>query len=184
MTASGTFFEYPVAGELAVSFQRYPYPETGRLNALPTSLGALPVCSTAPGRILLPCPAGEAFWIGFLPAAGAAPAAVGLLAVTGSGDGIDAVSGRAAAPGAPDTWFQVPPRRQLEGIHRPDGGWWALARTAAAEAPACSRLQLCIRRPAAPLVLEIVLTDEREFEASCGTPVPEPGPGYGGWRLP
>jgi hypothetical protein len=187
MTESGTVFEYPVTGDLAVSFQRYPFPEAGRLDALPTSLGALPVCPAGPGRILLPSPAGEAFWLGFLPEPGAAPAAVGILAFTGADDWIDAVSGRAAAPAAPDTWFQAPPRRQLEGIHRPDGGWWALARTApAAGAPACSRLQLCIRRGPALVSLEVRLVDEQEFESACGTSVPplNPGSAYGGWRLP
>src|SRR3712207_6863802 len=64
----------------------YLYPAAAVLDALPTSLGALPVCPAGPERILLPSPAGEAFWIGFLPAPGVS-ADVGILAATGTGGG-------------------------------------------------------------------------------------------------
>ena len=69
-----TMYEFLVTPSLSISFQRYPYPPTGFVTALPTSCGALPFEAGAPGHLILPSPDGEAFWIGLIPAPAAQPA--------------------------------------------------------------------------------------------------------------
>lgn len=50
---------------LRVSFQRYAGPAGGaQADAVPASLGLLPVAPAPSGALLLPVGAGEAFWIG------------------------------------------------------------------------------------------------------------------------
>jgi hypothetical protein len=52
---------------MSVSFQQYPYPASGILDGLPDSRGPLPLHEAGPGRLVLPSPPAEAFWIGLIP---------------------------------------------------------------------------------------------------------------------
>ncbi|NKX53340.1 hypothetical protein [Arthrobacter mobilis] len=187
MNQQGAVYEYPLAAGLSVSFQRYLYPAAAVLDALPTSLGALPVCPAGPERILLPSPAGEAFWIGFLPTPGAS-ADVGILAATGSGGWLDAVGGQPAGTDRPQAWLAVPPALRLPGITATGGGWLPFARQAPVpHAPSCTGLLLVLRQSReGGGRLHVALADEDEFRSVCGVPLPPPDPGaaYGGWRLP
>jgi hypothetical protein len=125
--------EHAVTAALTVSFQRYPYPSSGWVEALPRSRGALPLAAAGPGRLLLPVPAGEAFWVGLVAAPGGPSSLVAAVAELGSGERLDLAAG------------PVPPRFAVEGIARGEGGWWALALEAPAPgAPTCAGLELLV----------------------------------------
>ena len=143
--------EHAVTAALTVSFQRYPYPPSGWVEALPRSRGALPLAPVAPDRLLLACPSGEAFWIGLVAAPGAPPSRVGVVARLGSGERVDLATGAAPAGRHPPGGFAVPPRFAVEGIARPDGGWWPLALDPPRpSAPACAGLELTVWTGTAP----------------------------------
>jgi hypothetical protein len=206
--------EHAVTAALTVSFQRYPYPPSGWVETLPRSRGALPMAAAGPGRLLLPVPAGEAFWVGLVATAGGLSSLVATAARLASGERVDLATGT------------VPPRFAVEGIARDGGGWWALTREApTAPAPACAGLELLVwtgppaasgpqprdpgpqhapagpagppgPRPSAPtagaaagppVTLQVELVDPARFEAAGGEPLPEPAEDeetYRGWRLP
>jgi hypothetical protein len=145
--------EHAVTPALTVSFQRYPYPPSGWLETLPRSRGALPLAVPAPDHLLLPCPSGEAFWIGLVATARGPSSRVGVVARLASGDRVDLETGAppatSPAPGPAGgplrPGFAVPPRFAVEGIARQDGGWWALALEAPGPgAPACAGLELAV----------------------------------------
>jgi hypothetical protein len=137
--------EHAVTAALTVSFQRYPYPPSGRVEALPRSRGALPLAVAGPGRLLLACPAGEAFWVGLLASPQGPSSLVAVTARLASGERVDLATGAAPAPDPGRDGFTVPPRFAVEGIARGGGGWWALAREAPAPpAPACAGLELLV----------------------------------------
>jgi hypothetical protein len=138
--------EHAVTDALTVSFQRYPYPPAGWLEALPRSRGALPLALAAPGRLLLACPAGEAFWIGLVATRRQERSSrVGVVARLASGERADLATGAEPADGLPRPAFSVPPRVGVEGIVRRDGGWWALALAASGpQAAACVGLELAV----------------------------------------
>jgi hypothetical protein len=137
--------EHAVTAALAVSFQRYPYPPSGRVEALPRSRGALPLAVTAPDRLLLACPAGEAFWVGLVATPGAPSSRVAVVARLASGERVDLATGAAPATDPAPGAFPVPPRFAVEGIARPDGGWWALTLAPPEPAaPACAGLELAV----------------------------------------
>ena len=130
--------EHAVTAALTVSFQRYPYPPSGWVETLPRSRGALPLAETAPHRLLLACPSGEAFWIGLVATQPGRSSRVGVVAWLASGERVDLAR------------FEVPPRFAVEGITRQDGGWWALALEAPGPAPACAGLELAVWTGPAP----------------------------------
>src|SRR5512133_4238056 len=90
--------EHAVTAALTVSFQRYPYPPSGWVETLPRSRGALPLAVAAPGRLLLPCPAGEAFWIGLVATARGPSSQVTVAARLTSGEQVDLATGAAPGP--------------------------------------------------------------------------------------
>jgi len=138
-------YEYPLTPSLAVSFQRYPYPPTGVVTELPSSWGALPILLRAPHQLLLPCPAGEAFWIGLVPSPAGPGCLLRVLMSTASGELIDAMTGTHVnrSDPIPVEGYQTPPRHGLAGISRGDGSWWALAHDAGdPSAPQCRGIQL------------------------------------------
>jgi hypothetical protein len=138
--------EHAVTDALTVSFQRYPYPPSGWVEALPRSRGALPLALAAPDRLLLACPAGEAFWIGLVATRRQERSSrVGVVARLASGERVDLATGAEPADGLPRPAFAVPPRVGVEGLARQDGGWWALALAASGpQAPACVGLELAV----------------------------------------
>jgi hypothetical protein len=198
-------YDFAAADELSVSFQRFPYPATGIVDALPASCGALPVFIEGPGRILVPSPAGEAMWIALLNSPDAAPMAVHFTASTRPDGRVDVLNGHgiAVSASAPATFIEVPPYRFIRGIPRPGGGWWPLARHAERpKAPSCQALELMISAPpieAAPAKerrsedaeagiyrLHIELVDADNFTRVSGEDIPplRLDSAYGGWRLP
>jgi hypothetical protein len=138
--------EHAVTDALTVSFQRYPYPPSGWVEALPRSRGALPLALAAPDRLLLACPAGEALWIGLVATRRQERSSrVGVVARLASGERVDLATGAEPADGLPRPAFAVPPRVGVEGLARQDGGWWALALAASGpQAPACVGLELAV----------------------------------------
>jgi hypothetical protein len=144
--------EHPVTAALTVSFQRYPCPPSGWVEALPRSRGALPLAVAAPGRLLLACPAGEACWIGLVAGPQGPSSLVAVAAELASGERVDLATGASPGRDRPRDGFAVPPRFAVEGIARRDGGWWALTREPTAPpAPACAALELLVwTGPAAP----------------------------------
>ena len=188
--------EHAVTPALTVSFQRYPRPPSGWVETLPRSRGALPLVEAGPGRLLVGCPAGEAFWVGLVATRRGWSSRVGAAARLASGERVDLATGEPLGPAGdrPSGRFAVPPRFAVEGIARPDGGWWALARSG--PGPACAGLELAVwtvASPAAPpptgppALVEVELVDAAGFEAATGRPLPPPAgeeETYGGWRLP
>jgi hypothetical protein len=136
-------YEYALTPSLSLSFQRYPFPPTGVVTALPRSRGALPVVLTAPQQLVLPCPDGEAFWIGVVPSPGERPYALRVLVLIASDHWVDALTGAAADEtrpfGAEDlaAWHGIP------GIFRGGGRWWAFARdTGDTLVPGCLEVEV------------------------------------------
>ena len=136
--------EHAVTAALTVSFQRYPYPPSGRVETLPRSRGALPLAVAAPDRLLLPSPAGEAFWIGLVAIPRGPTSLVAVAARLASGERVDLATGAAPGPDRQLDGFAVPPRFAVEGIARQDRGWWPLALEAPPPAPACAGLALLV----------------------------------------
>jgi len=138
-------YEYPLTPSLAVSFQRYPYPPTGVVTELPSSWGALPLLLRAPQQLVLPCPAGEAFWIGLVPSHAYPRCLLRVLVSTASGELLDAMTGTHVSRSDQISLkgYQTPPRPGLAGIPRGDGSWWTLAHDADdPSAPQCRGIQL------------------------------------------
>ncbi len=141
-------YEYALTPSLFVSFQRYPYPAAGLVTALATSWGALPFLRSAPGQLVLPCPDGEAFWIGLVPSPAGQQHRLRVLVSTTSGDRVDALTGALANDPEPAGMDDLlaPPRHGIPGIFRGDGSWWAFARhTDETPAPGCREIELRCR---------------------------------------
>ena len=134
--------------DLAISFQRFPYPGTGIVEALPTSCGALPIYRAGPGHLIVPSLSGEALWVALLGTPGAHSSVVRVLASIRDGVEVDVFSGipvPAHRLGFATT-VTLPPHRFVPGIRRGDGTWWALARAVPrSSAPACNALTLIVR---------------------------------------
>jgi hypothetical protein len=134
-------YEYRLAPSLFVSFQRYPYPPDGLVTALPTSWGALPFVVSAPQQLVLPCPGGEAFWIGLVSSPPGQRHRLGILVWTAHGAWLDALTGASSD----NAWradiedLPMAPRYGIAGIFRGGGRWWPFARSARATAAPASR---------------------------------------------
>jgi hypothetical protein len=174
---------------LSVSFQRYPYPPSGFVTTLPTSYGALPLAADGPGRFVLPCPDGEAFWIGLIPEKAGGTEIVRVLASLASGDQLDVVTGAqvdpppATDPTAELPHVTAPPAHGVAGIFRGEGTWWTFTRNAQPPSRACRGLDLT-SPPRGSVHVRIV--DPLHFEGLTGIAVSPLNPDgrYGGWRLP
>jgi hypothetical protein len=145
-------YEFSLARTLSLSFQRYPYPSGGVVAELPSSWGALPFVHDVPRHLILPCPDGEAFWIGLIPEPGRGSTVVRVLASVASGAWLDVLSGMPHDRSQPtdSADITVPPEHAVVGISRGDGSWWAFThRTGGIPAPACRGLEL-ISRPGKP----------------------------------
>jgi hypothetical protein len=166
-------YEYPLVASLTLSFQRYPYPPDGYVQALPRSWGALPFLADA-ARLTLPCLDGEAFWIGLAFSPGQPATEVSVTAVTDGGDGFEIA-------------VAAPPEYAVAGIPRAEGGWWALTRSRRAPyVPAVLRIDLTAATEDQRVGVRVDLVEPATFVA-LGGPEPEPldaSRRYGGWRLP
>ncbi len=188
--------EYRLGARLVVSFQRYPLPEAGYVTGLVTSRGALPFLVTRPGRLLLPCPTGEAFWIGVVAAdlTSGTRSRVAVQVRTASRGDMDAADGTPLRGTGPATMTELLPGRPgVPGIARGDGTWWPFTRDpAGSAAPACVRLDLVChvtgRTGPGPETgaLDVEVVDPEQFRAAGGDPVPplDPGGGQPPRRLP
>jgi hypothetical protein len=146
---------------LHLSFQRYP---RAAGQAMPSSLGALPVGVDAQGAVLVPVADDEAFWIGIEPAPGT-PATGLRFVVEDAGGAVTLPPLQVEGPCRIFTWLGADhaPRPFSRG--------------------ACDR----IRVAAGSFELSIRLVSYGEFSAATGQPPPprlDPAAGYGGWRLP
>lgn len=187
------YYEFAVLTALSVSFQRYPYPSAGWVGTLPSSCGALPLIVRRARQLVVPCPSGEAIWIGLVRPAGVAhQCLVQVVTSLVSGDRLDVVTGQPPDPvplGSSDL-FEVPPRFAVEGVSRGDATWWALARDApAAGAPAIRSIELVASISggiANPTSVRVDLIDAEEFEMLSGERLAalDASSAYGGWRLP
>jgi hypothetical protein len=136
-------YEYALTPSLSLSFQRYPYPPGGVVTALPRSRGALPFLLTAPQQLVLPCPDGEAFWIGLVPSPDGRRYGLRVLVSIASDGRVDALTGAAAAEIRPAGDEELAPRHGIPGIFRGEGRWWAFARdTGDTPGPACLEIEL------------------------------------------
>ncbi len=123
---------------LEVSFQRYPRAPEGRIQAAPSSCGALPVALAASQRALVPLDAEEAVWIGLAARGEKTVVRVNARAETDRGPlDVTVDSGRRSQ----ESGVLVPPTRLLEGIAAPEGGFWPIARVSVTpDAPAVRSL--------------------------------------------
>jgi hypothetical protein len=147
--------EYILTPSLTVSFQRYRYPHAATVTDLATSCGALPLHILAPGHLAVPCPNGEAFWIGLIPSPAGHQYRLNVLVSTTSGERVDALTGAPAHEHRPPDMasYHMPPPLGIPGIRRTDGRWWAFARDSDTPAPACRVILLSATTPAtAPTV--------------------------------
>jgi hypothetical protein len=132
-------------GSLSVSFQRYGYPPGGFVTGLPTSYGALPFLVERTGRLLLPCPTGEAFWIGLVPSPMSQQYLLRVLVRTASGERLNAATGAEVHDDERLGPEDLPTRSipGVPGIVRGEGTWWSFARNPLeARRPACRGLQI------------------------------------------
>jgi hypothetical protein len=169
--------EHAVTAALTVSFQRYPCPPSGWVEALPRSRGALPLAVATPGRLLLACPAGEACWIGLVASPGGPSSLVAVAAELASGKRVDLATGVAPARDRRRDGFAVPPRFAVEGVARRDGGWWALTREPPPPAPACAALERLVWTwpPAAAAPPERGPRPQHDLGGPGGPPPPAAG---------
>lgn len=136
-------YEYALTPALSLSFQRYPYPPAGVVTALPRSRGALPILLTAPQQLVIPCPDGEAFWIGLVSSPSGRRHRLRVLVSIASDGRVDALTGAAADKIQPAGDEDLAPRHGIPGILRGDGRWWAFARdTGDAPGPGCLEIEL------------------------------------------
>lgn len=160
-------YEIRATPQLAVSFQRYRRPAAGLVAGVPRSCGALPVAQTAPGEWVVPCPPGEAVWIGLVRTAAGPPCRV----VVGS------------AAGTADA--DVPPDYAVVGV--PAGGGYVRVLTLGASPRLDLRVAAAGASPAALAVaLAVALVDAAAFAALTGVALPglDESASYGGGRLP
>jgi hypothetical protein len=184
---------------LAISFQRFQCPETGRLARAPESLGALPIGYSAERALLLPLAANECFWIG-LRAEDATPEIALAVAVTlRNGLVLDLLSGEPWQPNAP-TARSLSGTPRLEGIQGPES-CRVLARDTSRPDDDVARIRFLAgavdrrrewnrsreERQQWDREVEIELVDYARFSSECGAAPPaplDPDAGYKGWRLP
>jgi hypothetical protein len=172
-------YEYALTPSLSLSFQRYPYPSTGIVTALPRSWGALPLLLTAPQQLVMPCPVGEAFWIGVVPSPGERRYALRVLVLIASNHWLDAFTGAASDETQPFGVEDLPAWHGIPGIFRGDGKWWAFARdTGDTVVPGCLEIEVRCQ-PAETAVPDSQTNDPGQQHARPGNddeshPVPSP----------
>jgi hypothetical protein len=168
-------YAYALTPALSISFQRYRYPADGSVTSLTSSYGALPLFTSAPSRLVLPCPDGEAFWIGLVTSPGAEQHHVRAVISTASGDRISTED------------LPAPPLHGIPGLRRGDDSWWALARQPdLPTAPACRDIELLctLSGQATSVIVNIVAPEEFQELSGSALPPLDEDDRYGGWRLP
>lgn len=126
---------------MEVSFQRFRVPPSGLLEALPSSLGALPVGLTRHGTMLLPLDAEEAFWIGASDLPGSLANHLRIEAQLRDGTALSLTT--------PDV--TVPPDHRFFGFPRPDGLMAALSRSETEAASGLKSLRISVRKHASTM---------------------------------
>src|ERR1043166_1999084 len=151
-------------GSLLISFQRFVRPDDNLVDAIPPSLGALPLAYCR-GAFLLPLAEEEAFWVGVIFPTSKTAKSLELTALH---------SDRRRTPAAT---LQGPGTKFVDGLKRADGKSEALGR------PGLVELRVRLGKHTA----HIRLVDPVVYTTSTGEAAPTPldrSAGYGGWRLP
>lgn len=171
--------EVPLTTNLSVSFQRYPYPASASVASTPKSWGALPVHTTAGGDLVIPSPAGEAFWIGLVAEDRVRSTFVHVAVVLQNGERTDLNP------------IPVPPRFSADGIPRGDGSRWPFAREPpVADTPALTVVEIAAtpagvdRGTGASLRVELVTIEQFTALSGKGLSALNPADTYRGWLLP
>lgn len=163
-------FEVAAGPGLRLSFQRYRCPESGLVDRFAPSCGALPVLVASPD-LLVPCPRGEALWIGLLPVRPTGAAGTVLVRALGSVQVVE-----------------VPPAYGIMGAPRTDVPeaipCWALAR--ASNSPPCLRIELAVTFGDTRTAVGVELIDPDRYAALAGRRLPplDEAAAYDGRRLP
>jgi hypothetical protein len=151
-------------GSLLISFQRFVRPDDNVIDAVPSSLGALPVAHCR-GAFLLPLSQEEAFWVGVIFPASKPAKKLELTAL--HADGRSTPAATLDGPGA----------KFVPGLKRADGKSEAFSR------PWLAGLRVQLGKHAA----HVRLVDPEAYTTLTGgssvAPLDESA-GYGGWRLP
>jgi hypothetical protein len=168
-------YAYALTPELSISFQRYRYPAGGSVTSLASSYGALPLFTSAPSHLVLPCLDDEAFWIGLVTSPGTEQHLVRAVISTASGERISTEH------------LLAPPLHGIPGLRRGDDSWWALARQPdSPTAPACRDIELLCTLAGRTESVVVNIVAREEFLVLSGHTVPplDEDDRYGGWRLP
>lgn len=179
---------------LALSFQRFQWPEGGVVDRAPQSLGALPVGLGPARELLLPLAEDEGFWIGLGVEPQGKTLALAVAAELSSGTVLDALSGAEWNSDRP-TMVVVADTPRIEGIARPDKRLQVLARKSGSEPGSgcvAVRLRMGAATPGAARdgeahEIRLRLVDYATYGRETGCPPPDPldpDAGYKGWMLP
>lgn len=121
--------EWPLADSLSLSCQRHPLPDSGVVQGIPRSWGALPLLVAGPRHLLVPVPDGEGLWLGLVREPGAPTWPVRVLALPGGGGPVvDVLTGHPEDRGGEGVL--VPPAHAVVGMARGDGTFWPFTRAA------------------------------------------------------
>lgn len=164
---------------LAVSFQRFRRPKSGKVRDTPSSLGALPVATVGLTHFLLPLADDEAFWIGLSADEG------GVFSVS-----VDVRSSDGQVkPASPDP-VRIPPDVYLAGLPRAKG-YEVFSRGSTKAKANMTVLNITARIPVGSTdftrIALVELVDYATFTERTGRAAPEgldPDAGYKGYRLP
>ncbi len=154
---------------LVVSFQRYLLPEMATLQRAPPSSGILPIAEVEEG-VLLPVAPLQGVWIGLAPATKES----GAVSIT-----FETSIGRLTLPET-----RVDHDVAVEGIPRPEGDFWPIARV---NAHGIECLALVVTDAESSQAVRVLLTGYEHFVSSSGRSAPraiDEVSTYGGWLLP
>jgi hypothetical protein len=174
---------------LRLTCQRCLRPADGIYHSPPRSLGCLPF-GKHDSTVLVPVANNEAFWLGI---SALGPAC--RLRVTVQTVAHGQLNARSGRPTQEDdsSHFVITRFTAVQGVYRPEGGWWPFQRLQQNDSPACHELYLAAtvqdasQNNLSTVRTTVCLVDYPEFARLTGLPQPkplDPSSGYEGWLLP